>query len=149
MGQLTSKETARPSKEAARLNEINAESFRTTELLDDTLYELAAAEEAAGKPATPGSYQARRDAVWDYSMRLCDEFNAIQARLSECLCVSSVLHCHRAALSAGVQQHLHPYMPHVPHQLPARPRCCCSCQARGSPPAHARPHASAAPAAAA
>lgn len=75
-----------PSKEAARLGEINAERFRNIELLE-TLGELAAAEKAAGIPATPGSDQARLDAAWAYTMQLGDESNAIQARMSEWLCV--------------------------------------------------------------
>ena len=89
MGQLTSKETAGPSEEAARLNEIDAERRKNRRLLE-TLTDLAAAEEAAGKPASPGIHQACL-AVWDYSMQLANESHAIRARLSECLCGSSVL----------------------------------------------------------
>ena len=73
----------RPSKETARLDEINDEQLKVNDLLH-TLYNLAAAEAAAGKPATPGSYQARRAAVHDYFMQLSYESTAIYARISEC-----------------------------------------------------------------
>lgn len=80
----------RPSREIARLHEISQEHRRSRKLLDD-LYDLAAAEAAAGKPATPGSHQARRAAVWDYRMRLSRESNAICAHLRERLLVPSAL----------------------------------------------------------
>lgn len=90
MGQLTSKETAGPSEEeAARLNEVDAERRKNGRLLE-TLTNLAAAEKAAGKPVPPGISQACL-AVWDYSKQLGNESHAIRARLSECLCGSSVL----------------------------------------------------------
>jgi hypothetical protein len=68
------------SKETARLNELNDEMRKNSDRLD-TLFQLAADEAAAGKPATPGSHQARRDAAWAYSRRLVRESNAIFARL--------------------------------------------------------------------
>jgi hypothetical protein len=70
----------RLSKEIARLDEISDEKRKNSDRLH-TLFPLAADEAAAGKPATPGSHQARRDAAWAYSMQLSDESNAIFARL--------------------------------------------------------------------
>ncbi|PRW21123.1 RWP-RK domain-containing transcription factor [Chlorella sorokiniana] len=70
----------RLSKEIARLDEISDEKRKNFDRLH-TLFPLAADEAAAGKPATPGSHQARRDAAWAYSMQLSDESNAILARL--------------------------------------------------------------------
>ena len=77
-------------QENARLSEIYAETFKAMELLD-TLYELARAEAAEGKPATPGSYQAMRAAARACFAQLGRESHAIHARLRERLLVPSAL----------------------------------------------------------
>ena len=69
-----------PSKEVARLREINAELSRAYELRS-ALLTPASEESAAGIPAVPGSAQARYQAVMDYLDRLYAEATAINACL--------------------------------------------------------------------
>jgi hypothetical protein len=75
MGQQPSKETP----EDARLSEICEENMKTVPLISKLQYE-AILETRAGKPAAPGSQQARLAAAWAYYRRLDAEASAIRAR---------------------------------------------------------------------
>ena len=65
-----------------RLRAAQKEQLQLAGMLPD-LNRLMLAEVTAGKPATPGSHQARLDAVWEHYTQLRAEIAAIQAHLSE------------------------------------------------------------------
>ena len=65
-----------------RLKVVRRTMVQLTLMLPD-LNDLMLAEKKAGKPATPGSHQARRHALWDHYLQLRAESEAIRAHLGE------------------------------------------------------------------